>query len=124
MSRLYPGEIATIDDYARSATRLRHAIGPHIERLLLAGLDVVLDFQANTPRARTWFRSVFERAAANHELHCLEASDDVCKARLADRNARGDHQYQVSDAEFDLFNSHFVPPSPAEGFNIVVHATP
>lgn len=121
LSRLYPGEIATLEDYARSATRLRVAIGPHIEQLLLAGLDVVLDFQANTPTARAWFRSVFERAAANHELHCLEASDEVCRARLADRNAKGDHEYQVSVAEFDLFNSYVVPPSPAEGFNLVIH---
>ena len=124
LSRLYPGEIVTLDDYVRAATRLRHAIGPHIERLLLAGLDVVLDFQANTPTARAWFRSVFERAAANHELHCLDASNEVCKARLADRNAKGDHEYQVSDAEFELFNSYVVPPSPDEGFNVMVHTTP
>ena len=124
LSRLYPCEIASLDDYVRAATRLRAAMGPHIVRLLSAGLDVVLDFQANTIGARAWLRWVFERAGANHELHCLEASDEVCRARLAERNARGDHQYQVSDAEFDLFNSYVVPPSPAEGFKLVIHEQP
>ena len=124
LSRLYPGEIATIDDYVRVATRLRAAIGPHLEVLLRTGLNIVLDFQANTPAARAWIRSVVERADAEHRLHFLDVSDEVCKARLAERNATGAHEYQVSDADFELFNSYVVPPTSAEGFNIVVHAIP
>ena len=121
LSRLYPGEIATLDDYVRAATRLRAAIGPHLEALLRAGLDVVLDFQANTPAARAWMRSVFDGAEADHRLHVLRASDRLCKARLAARNASGAHQYQVDDAAFDLFTRHFVAPAPEEGFAIVLH---
>ena len=30
-------------------------------------------------------------------------------------------KFQVSDAEYDLFTSYFVPPGPTEGFNVVVH---
>ena len=122
VSRLYPGEIATIDDYVRVATRLRAAIGPHVAALLRTGLNVVVDFQANTPAARAWIRSVFEQAGANHELHYLDVSDEVCKSRLAERNATGAHEYQVSEADFELFNSYVVPPASAEGFNVVVHA--
>jgi predicted kinase len=121
LSRLYPGEIVTIEDYARAATRLRVAIGPYVEKLLIMGLDVVLDFQANTPTARAWFRSVFDRAGAAHELHLLEVSDEVCKSRLVERNASGNHQYHVSEADFDLFNSYVSPPAEDEGFNVVIH---
>ena len=124
LSRLYPREIVTIDDYARAATRLREAIGPHLERLLRTGLNVVLDFQANTPRARAWIRSVLERAGAEHELHYLDVPDEVCKSRLVERNAAGTHEYHVSEADFELFNSYVVPPTSAEGFNVVVHSTP
>lgn len=124
LSRLYPGEIATIDDYVRAATRLRHAIGPHLEGLLRTGLNIVLDFQANTPSARAWIRSVAERAGADHVLHYLDVSDEVCKSRLAERNATGAHEYQVSEADFELFNSFVVPPASAEGFTIVTHPTP
>jgi predicted kinase len=121
LSRLYPGEIVTIEDYARAATRLRVAMGPHVKKLLIMGLDVVLDFQCNTPTARAWFRSVFKRAGAAHELHFLEVSDPVCKSRLVERNASGNHPYHVSDADFDLFNSYIIPPADDEGFNVVRH---
>jgi predicted kinase len=121
LSRLYPGEIATIDDYARAATRLRQAIGPLLERLLRTGLNIVLDFQANTPAARAWIKTVVDRADADHLLHYLDVSDEVCKSRLVERNATGSHEYQVSEADFELFNSYVVPPASAEGFNVVVH---
>jgi predicted kinase len=122
LSRLYPGEIKTLEDYVRSIARLREAIGPHLQALLRGGMNVVLDFQANTPRARAWIRSVIDGAGADHQLHYLLASDEVCKRRLGTRNAMGTHEYQVTEAEFELFTSHFVAPSPEEGFNVVVHA--
>jgi predicted kinase len=121
LSRLYPGEILTLDDYVRCAGRLKEAIAPTIADLLRAGLSVVLDFQANTPRARSWMRGLFEEAEAAHQLHWLGASDETCKARLHARNAAGTHDYVVSDAEFDLFTSHFVAPAEAEGFAVVRH---
>jgi len=47
--------------------------------------------------------------------------DALCKQRLRERNAAGAHPFQVSEAEFDQFTSYFVPPTPDEGFNVVVH---
>jgi hypothetical protein len=41
--------------------------------------------------------------------------------RLRERNAGGEHPFQVSEADYDLFTSYFVPPGPSEGFNVVVH---
>ena len=121
LAHLYPDEILTLDDYARCAGRLRQAIGPHIVNLLQSGLSVVLDFQANTPSARAWMRQLFETADADHQLHYLRADDAVCKERLTERNASGAHEYQVSDADFDLFTSYFVVPSLDEGFRVVLH---
>src|SRR5262245_29623916 len=121
LARLYPGEIKTLDDYARCARRLREAVGRHIAGMLRGGIDVVLDFQANTPSARAWARQLFEAGNADHQLHYLRATDALCKQRLAQRNASGAHEYQVSDADFDLFNSHFVECAPAEKFNVIVH---
>lgn len=71
LSKLYPGEISTVEDYARCAGRLREAIGPHIVRLLSKDISVVLDFQANTKNARAWMRSLFEKAGAKHRMHHL-----------------------------------------------------
>lgn len=121
LAHLYPGEIVTIEDYARCAVRLRQAIGPHIANLLRSGLSVVLDFQANTLSARAWMRYLFEAAGADHQLHYLRADDAICKERLTERNASGAHEYQVSDADFDLFNSYVVAPGADEGFKVILH---
>jgi len=121
LARLYPDEIASLADYARCSARLRDAMGAHVETLLRAGLSIVLDFPANTVANRQWMRSLFENAGADHRLHFLDLSDQVCRARLSRRNASGTHEYEVSDAEFDAFTRHFVPPSKEEGFETIVH---
>ena len=120
-SSLFPGELKTIEDYSRYSSRLRNAMGPHVVSLLQAGLSVVLDFPANTLASRGWMRGIFEEADAAHELHFLDVPDETCRRRLRARNAAGEHAYQASDSEYDIFTRYFVPPIPAEGFNLVTH---
>jgi len=120
-STLYPVELKTIEDYTRLSARLRAAMTPHIVGILHLGLSVVLDFAANTARQRAWVRSLVEAAGVPHELHYLDLPDELCKQRLRQRNAGGEHQFQVSDAEFEQFTAYFVPPAADEGFNVIVH---
>lgn len=120
LSNIYPNEINTLEDYAKYSLRLRAAIAPLIVGLLEAGVSVVMDFPANTISQRAWLKSLVEHSGAEHELHYLEASDEVCKARLKMRNESGEHQYQTTLEQFDLFTSHFVPPTKDEGFNLIV----
>jgi predicted kinase len=119
LARLFPDEQKTLADYVRNSQRLRSAMAAHICDLLRAGISVVLDFPANTPVSRAWMRTLFEDAGAAHQLHFLDAPDDVCKARLHKRNSEGGHEFTVNDADFDLFTRHFVPPAADEGFNII-----
>jgi predicted kinase len=121
-STLWPDELKTIEDYARLSTRLRTAMKPHIVDVMKQGLSVVLDFAANTVKQRAWARSVMEAAQVPHELHVLDVPDAVCLQRLRRRNASGTHEFHVTDAEFAQFTRFYVPPSPDEGFNLVVHA--
>ena len=121
MVTLYPGEVLTIEDYAKYSQRLCAAMAPHIVQLLQRGVSVVLDFQANTLRRRAWMREIIDRSGAAHRLHHLDISDDVCRARLHKRNAAGTHAYAVTDAEFEQFTRYFVAPTPDEGFDVVVH---
>jgi predicted kinase len=121
-SNLFPGELKTIEDYSRCARLLSNAMGPHVVSLLKAGMSVVLDFQANTLIRRSWMRKIFEDADAAHELHFLDVSDETCKRRLRERNAAGEHPYQASETDDELFTRYFVPPTPDEGFNVVVHS--
>jgi hypothetical protein len=96
-------------------------MGPYIVDILRLGLSIVLDFPANTISNRNWMRSLITRAKVVHELHLLDVSDTICKQRLRERSGRGEHPFQVSEADYDLFTGYFVPPDPSEGFNIVVH---
>lgn len=121
LSQLYTDEIHTLGDYVRRSGQLRSVLALHIESLLLAGLSVVLDFPANTLSNRRWMKGIIDGAGVSHELHYLDASDEVCKARLHERNASGDHPFTPSDAEFDEITRYFVPPTSDEGFHIVRH---
>ena len=120
-SHLFSDELQTIDDYGRLSGRLRAAMGPHVVDILRQGLSVVLDFPANTVSNRNWMRSLISEANAAHQLHLLDVPDTVCKQRLRQRNQSGEHPFQVSEAEYDLFTSYFVPPGPGEGFKVIVH---
>jgi predicted kinase len=121
MSTLFPVENRTIEDFARLSARLREAMGPHVVGILRQGLSVVLDFPANTVQWRSWMRSLIEEANVAHELHLLDVSDAVCKARLRQRNISGDHPYQVDEPTYDLFMKYFIPPTSDECFNIIIH---
>jgi predicted kinase len=120
-SHLFADELKTIEDYGRLSRRLRAAMGPHIVDILRHGLSVVLDFPANTVSQRAWMRALIADAGVAHELHVLDVPDAVCKQRLGERNARGEHPFRPSDADYDLFARYFVPPGPDEGFTVLVH---
>ena len=121
MFPLFGGEMKAVEDYVRYAARLRAAMAPHLVDLLKAGMSVVLDYPANTIANRAWMRGIFEAAGAAHQLHWLDVSDEICRARLHARNAGGAHEFAATDAQFDLITSYFVPPTAREGFNLVVH---
>lgn len=119
LAQLYPGQIASLADYAACAALLRAAIAPLALQMLQAGVSVVLDFPANTPASRAWMRELFQQAGTPHVLHYLDVPDEECKARLRQRNASGLHPFSTSDAQFDDITRHFVAPQASEGFEIV-----
>ena len=121
LKALFGAEMSSIQDYVRCSARLREAIAPHVVSLLKAGVSVVLDFPANTVETRVWMRGIVATTDAAHAFHLLDASDDVCLARLHARNAQGEHPFKVTDAQFRQMSKHFVPPTPEEGFNVVAH---
>lgn len=120
LARLYKEQMHSVADYVRCAALLREAIGPHVQALLALGVNVVLDFPANTPANRQWMRSLFEHSGADHVMHVLEVPDALCKARLRARNAAGEHAFAASDEQFELISRYFSAPTAEEGFNLSV----
>jgi hypothetical protein len=82
------GKIAAAEDVRVRIARIEALLGPHVEGLLRAGLDVVLDVHANTVARRTWVKGIVERSGASHRLHRLDVPDATCLARLHARSAR------------------------------------
>jgi predicted kinase len=121
---LLEAEINNLADFARCSKRLRAALAPHAIRLLQLGMPIVLDFAGNTPKDRAWVRSIFESADADHVLHSIVASDELCKARLCLRNAtkpEGVYYGSVTEDRFDEVTRYFDPPSDQEKFNVIYY---
>lgn len=119
LKRLFGEELREVADYLRVAPRLNSAIGPLVTDLLAAGLDVVLDFPANTVRTRAWWKRSADAAGAAHRLHWIDVPDPVCRERLRRRNAEGGHDFAASDEQFDQITAYFEPPDPGEGLDLV-----
>ena len=119
LKTLFGDELEEVADYVRIAPRLNTALGPHVTELLKAGLDVVLDFPANTRATRAFWRDAGESAGARVLLHFIDLPDDVCRDRLRRRNAEGGHEFAASDAQFDRITAYFQPPEEDEGLTVV-----
>ena len=123
LSTLYPDQIKSVSDYVQLARQIQQVVGPLVIDVLSSGISVVMDFPANTLANRQWLRSLAEASGVSHRVHYLEVSDDICRARLRSRNAKGDHDFAATDAEFDLITRYFQAPSEDEGLEITVHRT-
>ena len=123
LAALFADQLETPRDYVRCAALLRKAMVPHVIGLLNARVSVVLDFPANTLETRTWMREILDGTQVEHQMHVLETPDALCLERLHARNAAEDHPFSATEAQFQAFSRHFVPPQPDEGFNILVHKT-
>ncbi|OAJ48759.1 AAA family ATPase [Pseudomonas marginalis] len=121
LATLYPGEIRAIADYLSCAQRIRGVLGPLVINMLQSGVNVVLDFPANTLASREWLLGLAHVAQVPHCLHYLEEDDATCRARLHARNAQGEHDFAATDAEFDLITRDFCVPSEEEGLVIERH---
>ena len=108
LDHLFPGEITDIPGFVKCA-------------LLSKGISV-LDFPGNTKAQRAWFRELFERANAEHELHFVDASDALCKSQLKERSkGLPAGTPWTTDAEFEAITGYFQPPAQDERFNVVRH---
>jgi len=124
LKRLWGDELSEVADYLRVLPKLCAAMGPHVVDLLTAGVDVVLDFPANTVKMRAWMKGLADAAGAPHVVHLLDLPDEVCRERLRRRNAEGKHDFAASDAQFDEITAYFQRPSAEEGLNVVIVEAP
>ena len=121
LSKLYPDQISSFDDYIKFSGQLRPLIKAHVQNILRTGSNVVMDFPANTKRQREWFNKISIEAESKAELIYLKASDLLCLNQIAQRVIE-----QPSRAAFDtekMFNhvtKYFEEPEASEAERFVI----
>ena len=119
LESLYPGKIATFDDYIKFSGQLRPLVTSHVQNILRTGTDVVMDFPANTVSQRKWFKTLFSEVNAPHELIYLNISDDVCLNQIAQRRIKQPERASFDTEEvFHHVTRFFEEPRADENFNI------
>lgn len=97
LKKLYPDEIKTIEDYVKYSIRLKSMLKDTIIELLNKGIDVVLDFPANTLKQRDWFKEIFIESKAEHCMYYVKRSNEICKKQLKIRNKNKSSAEQLMD---------------------------
>jgi predicted kinase len=123
MSRL-ADPIENLQQYLAAAGKIRSVIAPLSVDLLKLGTSVVFDFAGNTSSDRRWARSIFESAAADHQLHYIPVDDEMCLVRVRQRNVskpEGVFFGHVTDQQVEEVNRFFTPPGAEEHFIVVIH---
>ena len=115
LSKLYPDQIKSFDDYIKFAGLLRPLIKAHVQNILRTGTNVVMDFPANTKRQREWFTRLSVEVEAKSELIYLKVNNELCLKQIAQRSIE-----QPSRAAFDTeemfyhVTQYFEEPAPSE----------
>lgn len=119
LATLYPSEISTFDEYLHCSKRLKPLVQTHVENILRAGTNVVMDFPANSKRQRGWFKQLISNAESPYELYYLKASDELCLKQIAQRQIeQPERAIFDTEAVFNQVNKYFETPHESEGLKI------
>ena len=119
LANLYPNQIVSFDDYIHYSLLLKPLVKSHVIEILKTGINVVMDFPANTIKQRKWFTELIAEADAAHELIYLNVSDEVCLRQIEQRRLeQPEREIFDTEAMFNEVNRYFQAPDESEGFNI------
>lgn len=120
LSSLYPGQILSLEDYSYYSKRLKIPIKKLVQSILQSNIDVVMDFPANTPRQRQWFKSIFDEIGAPHALVYIDVDDEICLQQIRKRRTEQPDRAATDTSEmFGRMKGYFEPPLADEGFTIL-----
>ncbi len=120
LSSLYPKAIASLKDYVEYSNKIKPQIKKLVQSILSTGSSVVMDFPANTPSQRDWFRSIFTEIDAPHNLVYIDLSNDTCLKQIEKRRIEQPERAVTDTAEmFEEVTKYFVEPTLEEGFNMI-----
>jgi len=118
----FPSQINTFEEYLEYSRRIKPFVKTHCQKLLKAGVTLVMDFPANTVKQRQWLLSLSSEIQCAHELVYINVSDEVCLQQIAKRRLEQPERAKFDTPEmFRAVTEHFEAPSATEGLHIVEH---
>lgn len=120
LSAHYPNQIETFDDYLKLSNLTKPFIKLHVQDLLNLGVNVVMDFPANTVNQRSWFLSLCSEIGCKHYLIYLNLTDEQCLSRIEMRRIEHPERAQFdTEAIFHHVTKYFESPTDDEKLNII-----
>ncbi|WP_409291237.1 AAA family ATPase [Peribacillus sp. SCS-37] len=120
LSSLYPNQISSFEDYLKFSDQLKPLVKKHVQNILSAGTDVVMDFPANTQKLRKWFLDMASEVNASHQLIFLNLNNEQCLRQIAQRRIEQPERATFDTEEvFVHVTKFFEAPEASEGINIL-----
>jgi predicted kinase len=119
LSKLYPNEINTFDDFVVRHKKILSVLKPHLQSILKSGASVILDFPANTVDSRKWFVSLAEEVSASHTAFFIDTPNEICLKQVAKRSKEQPERAKFDTPEmFEAVTKLFEAPQAHERLNI------
>lgn len=120
LSAHYPTQIQTFDDYIEYSNLIKPFVKKHAQNLLSIGVNVVMDFPANTVKQRAWFTSLCLEINSEHELWYLDLSNEQCLSQIAKRRLEQPSRAHFdTEAVFHHVTRYFQEPTDDEKLSLV-----
>jgi len=119
LESLYPKTITSLDDYRTYSTRMKPVIKSLVQTVLSKGINVVMDFPANTTSQRQWFTSIFAEIGAPHQMVYIDRPDEICIRQVEQRRLEQPERAATDTLEmFQEVTAYFEEPQESEGITI------
>jgi adenylate kinase family enzyme len=120
LSAHYPTQIKTFDDYIKYSNLIKPFVKAHVQGLIKLGVNVVMDFPANTVKQRAWFILLCFEINCEHQLWYLNLSDKQCLSHIAKRRLeKPERAHFDNEAFFYHVTEYFEAPTKNENLNLV-----
>ena len=94
---------------------LKPVVSDTVQQILKRGVNVVLDFPANTESQRLWLRNISDEVLSQHTCYFVDRSDEVCINQLLKRGNPNNDTIEM----FQAITKYFTEPSNSENVNTV-----
>ncbi len=120
LESIYPNQITSLTDYKKYSRLLKPQIKELVQSILLKGIDVVMDFPANTRSQRAWLKTICSEVNASHILIYINVSNERCLKHIEQRRTEQPERSSTDTVEmFEQMALYFVEPTIEEEFNVV-----